>query len=181
MITTTQSAIAADLEAFEKASWFTSAYLIAMSSMAPLMGRLSQVFSPRLCIFVSSMIMTVGVSITSLASTFSIFILGRVVTGIGGAGLLTIATILIVQLAAPKQRGLFLGLANSTMTLGVSLGAVVAGALAPRIGWVSQVSISKALQLCHDQVRYMKDEIINGPACRLALTPLFLYLDRFPV
>ncbi|KAI7571604.1 hypothetical protein KC317_g1492, partial [Hortaea werneckii] len=46
LITTTQSRIAADLDAFDKTSWFTSAYLIAMSALGPLNGKLSSVFSP---------------------------------------------------------------------------------------------------------------------------------------
>ncbi|KAF1954481.1 MFS general substrate transporter [Byssothecium circinans] len=137
ILTTTQSSIAADLDAFEQAVWFTSAYLIAMSSLAPLMGRLSQVFSPRLCMFFSTMVICLGCIITSLSNSFKSFIVGRVLTGAGGAGILIVAIIIVVQMTSPEKRGLYIGLANSGMTVGVSLGAVIAGALEPKIGWAS--------------------------------------------
>ncbi|KAL5389531.1 hypothetical protein DPSP01_002428 [Paraphaeosphaeria sporulosa] len=135
ILTTTQSAIAADLDAFEEATWFTSSYLIAMSAFAPLMGRLSQVFSPRLCMFFSTMLICLGSLLTSLANSFSWFLVGRSLTGAGGAGILIVATILAIQVVSPKRRGLFIGLANTSMTVGLSLGAVIAGAAEPRIGW----------------------------------------------
>lgn len=137
ILTTTQSAIAADLDAFETASWLTSSYLIAMSSLAPLMGRLSQVFSPRLCMFSSTVLISIGTLIISTSVSFEMFIVGRAVTGVGAAGVLVVASIIVIQMAAAEHRGLYLGLVNSGMTVGVSLGAVIAGALEPRIGWVS--------------------------------------------
>jgi len=137
ILTTTQSSIAADLDAFETASWFTSSYLIAMSSLAPLMGRLCQVFSPRLCMFFSTMLIAIGSAITSTSVSFEHFIIGRVVTGAGGGGIFIVASIMAIQMTSPKRRGLYMGLANTAMTVGVSLGAVIAGALEPRIGWVS--------------------------------------------
>jgi len=137
MLTTTQSAIAADLDAFEKTHWLTSSYLIAMSSLAPLMGRLSQLFSPRLCMFYSTLVVCVGSVIVSLSKTFELFVLGRAVTGAGAGGILIVAVIISIQMSSLRRRGLYIGLINSCMTLGVSLGAVIAGALEPKIGWVS--------------------------------------------
>lgn len=147
ILTTTQSSIAADLDAFEKASWFTSAYLIAMSSLAPLMGRLSQVFSPRLCMFFSTMLISIGSLITSTSMTFQHFIIGRVITGAGGGGIFIVASIMAIQMTSPKKRGLYMGLANAAMTVGVSLGAVIAGALEPKIGWKPLFGIQAPMSL----------------------------------
>ncbi|CBX97610.1 hypothetical protein IAQ61_001177 [Plenodomus lingam] len=147
ILTTTQSSIAADLDAFEKASWFTSAYLIAMSSLAPLMGRLCQVFSPRLCMFFSTLFISIGSIITSTSMTFEHFIVGRVVTGAGGGGIFIVASIMAIQMTSAKRRGLFMGLANAAMTIGVSLGAVIAGALEPRIGWKPLFGIQAPVSL----------------------------------
>ncbi|KAK1907941.1 hypothetical protein P3342_013260 [Pyrenophora teres f. teres] len=147
ILTTTQSSIAADLDAFENASWFTSAYLIAMSSLAPLMGRLCQVFSPRLCMFFSTILISMGLIITSTAVSFEHFVLGRVITGAGGGGIFIVASIMAIQMTSPKRRGLYMGLANTAMTVGVSLGAVIAGALEPRIGWKPLFGIQAPLSL----------------------------------
>lgn len=141
-ITTTQSRIAEDLDAFDSASWFTSAYLIAMSSTSPLIARLAQIFSPRYCVLAASIFFAIGGIIASQAASLRIFLLGRAAQGIGGAGILTISFILVLELAEKKRRGLFIGLVNTFFTIGVSFGAVVAGALVETSGWVSYCSIS---------------------------------------
>jgi MFS family permease len=135
-ITTTQSKIAEDLDAFANASWFTSTYLIAMSSMSPIAARLAQIFSPRNCIIVASALFSVGGVVTSQAKSLPVFLLGRGISGIGGAGIMTISFILVLELSGKKKRGLFIGLVNTGFTTGVSLGAVIAGALLPITGWV---------------------------------------------
>jgi len=48
---------------------------------------------------------------------------------------MTISFILILELSGKKRRGLFIGLVNTGFTTGVSLGAVIAGALLPITGW----------------------------------------------
>jgi predicted MFS family arabinose efflux permease len=106
-----------------------------MSSLAPLMGRLSQVFSPRLCMFSSTLMICIGTAVTGFSDSFEMFLVGRALTGAGGGGILIVASIIVIQMTSPKRRGLYIGLVNSGMTVGVSLGAVIAGALEPRIGW----------------------------------------------
>ncbi|CAG8980891.1 hypothetical protein HYALB_00013421 [Hymenoscyphus albidus] len=134
-ITTTQSKIAEDLNAFDSASWFTSSYLIAMSSFSPLVARLAQIFSPRDCMFVSSFIFAIGGLLTSQAPDLKVFLLGRVISGLAAAGIMTISFILVLELSGKKRRGLIIGLLNTCFTMGVSLGAVIAGALLKGFGW----------------------------------------------
>lgn len=134
-ITTTQSKIAEDLDAFAAASWFTSSYLIAMSSTSPLSARLAQIFSPRPCVLVASILFAVGGVIASQAPTLRYFLIGRAIQGLGGAGIMTISFILVLELSGKKRRGLYIGLVNTGFTTGVSFGAVVAGALLPVMGW----------------------------------------------
>lgn len=147
ILTTTQSAIAADLDAFDKVTWLTSSYLIAMSSLAPLMGRLSQVFSPRLCMFFSTLVIAAGTLIVATSKTFEMFIVGRVISGAGAGGIFIVASIITIQMTSPERRGLFIGLVNTGMTAGVSLGAVIAGALEPKIGWKPLFGVQSPLCL----------------------------------
>ncbi|RAL66107.1 hypothetical protein DID88_005764 [Monilinia fructigena] len=136
-ISTTQSKIAEDLNSFTEASWFTSTYLIGLSSMSPIAARLAQIFSPRNCILAAASLFAVGGVVTSQAPDLRIFLIGRAISGVGGAGIMTISFILVLELTTKKRRGIFIGLTNSGFTLGVSLGAVVWGALLPAVGWRS--------------------------------------------
>ncbi|KAJ5161344.1 hypothetical protein N7492_006736 [Penicillium capsulatum] len=135
MMTTAQSSIAADLDAFAETTWFTSSYMIAMSSVTPLAGRISAIFTPRIYIVFSSTIMAIGLFITAAASTLTVFLLGRSVAGIGSGGLMSATIILALDLASSTRRGLFIGLISTGYTVGLSSGAVLAGLLAPTLGW----------------------------------------------
>lgn len=144
-MTTAQSTIAADLDAYEEAMWFTSAYLIAMASFGPLAGRLAAIFSPRAIILATSCFFVVGGLVSSQARSLPVFLLGRVLSGTGGAGMLVLSMILVLELTSKRQRGLFIGLVNSGFTTGVSLGAVLFGALIPVTGWVSSPVLATAV------------------------------------
>ncbi|KAF2209807.1 hypothetical protein CERZMDRAFT_100209 [Cercospora zeae-maydis SCOH1-5] len=135
LLTTTQSAIAAELDAFEATSWFTSAYLITLSSLGPLNGKLSSVFSPRSCIVVSSLLLALGCFLCALSSSFETFVFGRSFQGVGASGVFTISIIIVLELTGSKRRGLGIGLLNSGFTVGVAAGATAAGALLPITGW----------------------------------------------
>ncbi|KAH8424380.1 putative MFS multidrug transporter [Aspergillus melleus] len=135
MMTTAQSDIAADLDAFSETTWFNSAYLIAVSSVTPVAGRLSQIFRPRLYILFSCVLLASGLFITAAAQSLTVFLLGRAVSGCGGGGLMITAIILTLDLASKKRRGLFIGLINVGMTTGIATGAVLAGILTPTYGW----------------------------------------------
>lgn len=134
-ITMVQGYIADDLDAHDKAIWFTSVYLIVVGSTAPLAGRLATIFSLRHMVLVSALLFAAGAVICSRATSFVVFILGRTLTGMGGGCIMTLALILVLQLTSRKRRGLFIGLVNAGFTLGVSAGAVVFGALLPVLGW----------------------------------------------
>ncbi|KAI0913933.1 major facilitator superfamily domain-containing protein [Ustulina deusta] len=134
-ITMAQSTIAADLDAYENAMWFTTSFLVALSCMSPLTGKLATIFSPRSMVLVSSLLFAIGCLVTSQAHSFAVFIIGRVITGLGGGGTMVLAFILVLELTTKRNRGLFIGITNAGFTTGISLGAVVFGGLIGTIGW----------------------------------------------
>ncbi|KAJ5930165.1 hypothetical protein N7466_005658 [Penicillium verhagenii] len=134
-MTTAQSEVAADLDAFAEATWFTSAFMIAASSVTPLAGRFAAIFTSRVCLVISTTILSIGLFITAAAPSLAIFLLGRAVTGLGCGGLMSIGIILILDFASTRRRGLFIGLVSTNYTVGLASGAVLAGLLTPIIGW----------------------------------------------
>jgi MFS family permease len=138
MLTTTQGVIADELEAYEDVIWFTSAYLVSMSSLSPLAGKLSYVIAPRFLMFFATIILGMGSLITGFANSLAVFLLGRALSGIGAAGLLSVSIVLVIQLTSQKRRGLAVGLVNTAFTVGVAAGAIIAGALEPIVGKLPQ-------------------------------------------
>jgi MFS family permease len=135
LITTIQSPIAAELEVSSEVSWFTSAYLIAITSITPVAGRLCTIFTPRVYLLASILVQTVGLLTTSQATSLATFLVGRAVTGVGSAAVTPVAFILVTELTSHRRRGLFFGCINTGYTSGVACGAIIAGALEPLVGW----------------------------------------------
>lgn len=135
LITTIQSPIAIDLDASTEVTWFTSAYLIAITSITPVAGRLCTIFTARVYLAGSVAVQACGLLLTSQANSLATFLAGRAVTGIGSAAVTPVAFILVTELTSPRRRGLFFGCINTGYTTGVACGAIIAGALEPLVGW----------------------------------------------
>jgi MFS family permease len=135
MLTTAQSDIAEDFDAFSETTWFSSAYLIAMSSVSPLAGRLCQIFTARNYTLFSVAILSVGLFVTAASRSLPVFLFGRALSGCGSAGVMVTSFIFILDLSSKKRRGLFIGLLNVGVTTGISCGALLAGLLTPVFGW----------------------------------------------
>lgn len=159
-ITMIQGYIADDLDAHDKAIWFTSVFLIVAGCTAPLAGRLATIFALRHMVLASAFLFAAGAIICSRATSFVTFISGRVLTGMGGGCIVTLALILVLQLTTRKKRGLFIGLVNAGFTIGVSAGAVVFGAFLPVLGW---------RQLF----------LVQAPLCLLAGSGVYLSIPHF--
>ena len=137
LIATTQSSIATELETYDSGTitWLTAAYLIAVTSLTPVAGRLSLIFTSRIYLFTSIVVQSCGLLITSQAPTFAGFLAGRAITGVGSAAITPVAFILVTELTSKRRRGLFFGCINTAYTAGVACGAIIAGALEPVVGW----------------------------------------------
>ncbi|QPC68580.1 hypothetical protein HYE67_010811 [Fusarium culmorum] len=135
-MTLIQGAIAAQFDSYgSSAMCFTGAYLIPMSSLAPVTGRLATIFPPRTLILPIAALIATGGLVCTVSTSFGVFVAGRVIAGTGAAGVLSLAIIIAIELASEKSRGLVLGLINAGFTAGVSFGAIVFGGLMPVIGW----------------------------------------------
>ncbi|KAM3481885.1 hypothetical protein MY5147_000470 [Beauveria neobassiana] len=134
-MTMIQGQVAENIDAHAAASWFTAAYLIPLSSFASLAGRLATVFSPRSLVLPVGALYALGSLVTACATSFAGLVLGRAIAGTGGAGVLGLCVIFVLELTTKRRRGLFIALVNTGFTVGVAFGAVVYGALFPVIGW----------------------------------------------
>lgn len=135
LMTTIQSPIAEELNASSEVTWFNSAYLISVTSLTPISGKLCQIFTPPVFLLSSIITQAAGILLTSQARNVHVFLMGRTVSGMGTAAVTPVAFILVTKLTPIEKRGLFFGLINTGYTTGLATGAIVAGALEPILGW----------------------------------------------
>lgn len=137
VIATLSAPIASEFSSLSLLSWLATAYLISNAATQPIAGRLTDIFGRRLGLALSNLLFAIGNLICGLAANHYTIIVGRIIAGVGGGGMISIATFLTSDLTPLRKRGIMQGIANLWYGAGAMLGAFVGGLFHDRtdIGW----------------------------------------------
>ncbi|PKS06231.1 hypothetical protein jhhlp_006977 [Lomentospora prolificans] len=131
----TYAVISSEFDAANTASWLTTSYLVTSTAFQPLYGRFSDIFGRRVCFFVSSITFGIGCLGCAIAKDIILLNCMRALTGFGGGGLMTMATIVNSDMIPFKNRGMYQALQNGMFGFGAVAGASFGGSIADHIGW----------------------------------------------
>ena len=135
VIATLSAQISSEFNSLSLLSWLATAYLIANAASQPISGRLTDIFGRGPGLAFSNIAFAVGNLICGLATSQKVMILGRVISGIGGGGLMSIPTFLGSDLVPLRKRGLVGGIANIWYASGAMIGALSGGFLNDYTSW----------------------------------------------
>ena len=137
VIATLTAPISSEFKSLSLLSWLATAYLISNAVCQPISGRLTDIFGRGPGLIFSNIFFSVGNLICGFATSESQIILGRVIAGIGGGGLMSIATFLGSDLVPLRKRGVVQGILNLCFGSGAMLGGVIGGLLNDhtKLGW----------------------------------------------
>ena len=127
--------IATEFNSLSLLAWLATGFLVGQAATQPLCGKLTDIFSRQWGLIVSNCLFAIGNIICGLAQENSTMILGRVVAGVGGGCLNTIATIIASDLIPTRQRGLWQGIGNVFWGLGNGLGGLFGGYMNDTWNW----------------------------------------------
>ncbi|KAK4622332.1 hypothetical protein CLAFUW4_06704 [Fulvia fulva] len=131
----TYAIISSDFNAANSASWLTTSYLVTSTALQPLYGRFSDIFGRRISFFVSTTTFALGCLGCGFAQDVVSVNLKRALTGFGGGGLMTMATIINSDMIPFRTRGIYQALQNTVFGAGAIAGASFGGAIADSVGW----------------------------------------------
>ncbi|KAK1835724.1 major facilitator superfamily domain-containing protein [Podospora conica] len=131
----TYAVISSDFDAANTASWLTTSYLITSTAFQPLYGRVSDIFGRRVCFFISTVTFALGCLGCAVAGDIIFLNCMRALTGFGGGGLMTMATIVNSDMIPFRKRGMYQALQNGMFGFGAICGASFGGSIADGIGW----------------------------------------------
>jgi len=98
-------------------------------------GRLADTYGRFASIIPGLLLATAGLVLVAKASSTETLALAGIVYGIGSASAIPALEALIIDLAGPDQRGSAMATHWAMVDLGVSAGSIVAGQIAPVIGY----------------------------------------------
>src|SRR5262245_66254146 len=76
---------------FENLSWVVTAYLLTSTAVAPLYGKISDIYGRRATILASIGIFLAGSAVCAIAPDMTLLVIGRALQGIARDGSLTVA------------------------------------------------------------------------------------------
>lgn len=131
----TYAVISSEFNAANTASWLTTSYLITSTAFQPLYGRFSDIFGRRSSFFTATIAFMLGCIGCAVARNIIFLNAMRALTGIGGGGLMTMATIVNSDLIPFRRRGMYQATQNVLNGFGAICGASFGGSIVDSIGW----------------------------------------------
>ncbi|KAJ6629600.1 major facilitator superfamily domain-containing protein [Mycena sp. CBHHK59/15] len=119
----------------EDFTWISSAYTLSSAACIPLSGNLAQIFGRRPVLLAGIVLFAAGSAISGSAPTMTVLIVGRAVQGVGGGTVQSLTSIVIADLVALRERGMFTAVTGLIWSLGGIIGPFIAGSLAEKVSW----------------------------------------------
>ncbi len=142
--------------------WTITAYLITMTSLLLVFGKVSE-FTGRARLFtVGIFIFTASSLACGLSQNLAELVFFRVLQGAGAAMLFSISSALIFATTPPGERGRAMGYLGSTVAVGSILGPIVGGFVVDALGWeyIFFINIPIGIILILAAMRYLHiDEV----------------------
>lgn len=154
--------MAATLGHAEYLSWVVTAYLLTATAVAPLYGKVSDIYGRRPVIFAAILIFLAGSVICALAPNMLVLIAGRAVQGLGGGGLFALTQTVIGDLVPPLERARYAAWISGTWAVASVAGPLLGGAFAEHLHWSLIFWINLPLGL-------IAIAVVNKPLKKLAI------------
>ncbi|KAK7910990.1 MFS multidrug transporter [Apiospora marii] len=135
IISTAVPRITSDFHSLPDVGWYAGAYQLANSCLQPLTGKFYTEFSAKWTFLIFFLVFEVGSLICGVATSSSMFIGGRVIAGLGSAGIMNGAMILIAGAVPLEKRPLYTGLMVGIAQLGLVCAPLIGGALTEYSTW----------------------------------------------
>jgi EmrB/QacA subfamily drug resistance transporter len=135
IVATALPTIGRDFHDFELLPWVVTAYLLTSTAVAPLYGKLSDVYGRRAMMLASIGIFIAGSAACAAAPDMIMLILGRGLQGVGGGGILPLAQAILADAVAPRERGRYQAYMGSVWVTAGLGGPVLGGILAEHFHW----------------------------------------------
>ncbi|WP_438986053.1 MDR family MFS transporter [Marivivens donghaensis] len=135
IVSTALPTIVADLGGLEHLSWVVTAYMLASTVVAPLYGKIGDLYGRRNTVFVSVGLFLFGSALCGLANSMTFLILARALQGLGGGGLFVLALSVIGDVIPPRDRAKVQGIFAAVFSMSSVIGPLIGGWFVEAFTW----------------------------------------------
>lgn len=129
------SLIGADLGSDGFASWVISAFLVAATAAIPIYGKLGDVYGRKEVLVAAIALFIAGSAASAMAQSMLQLLAARILQGLGGGGLMTLAQATLASFISPRERGRYMVYFSTAYVVSSVAGPAIGGIVAERFGW----------------------------------------------
>lgn len=135
IVSTALPTIVADLGGLEHLSWVVTAYILASTIVAPLYGKLGDLYGRRNMVFISVGLFLLGSALAGAAGSMGWLIISRAIQGLGGGGLFVLALSVVGDVIPPQERGKVQGIFGAVFSASSVIGPLIGGWFVEAASW----------------------------------------------
>ena len=135
IVSTALPTIVGELGGLEHISWVVTAYLLAITVVTPLYGKLGDLYGRKVVLQGALVIFLIGSALCGLAQGMTELILFRAIQGLGGGGLMVSAQAAIGDVVSPRERGRYMGLFGAVFGVSSVAGPLIGGFFTSALTW----------------------------------------------
>ncbi|MCP8882561.1 MFS transporter [Devosia sp. XJ19-1] len=135
IVSTALPSIVGQLGGLDHLTWVVIAYLLSSTVVAPIYGKLGDLFGRKIVLQAAIVIFLLGALLSAMATSMTFLIAARAIQGLGGGGLMVVAMTVVADIIPPRQRGKVQGLFGAVFGVATVVGPLLGGFIVEHISW----------------------------------------------